>query len=126
MIRMSFTKNFYYDNDGNAQVSVAKGEPHYREQADLIFEERESDTKKFKTYRIIHASAEAQGKGFYKHDDGVNDGVKHVGDVNRVADEHPDLVIKRIDLRGEGRVVGSTNWRKTDWEGEPRGTHSFK
>lgn len=122
---MSFTKNFYYDSDGDVKVSVEKGEPHYREQADLIFEERESDNLKFKTYRVIHASTKAEDEGFYEYDDGDNDGVKHVGDVNRVVEKHPDLVIKRIDLRGEGRVIGSTNWRKTDWDGAPRGTHSF-
>ncbi len=113
---MSFTKNWVYDSDGNVVVKTEKGEPHYREQADLIFEQV-STSPKFNKYRIIHASDRAEAEGFFVHDDGINDGVKFVGDVNRIVDKYPDWVIKRIDKRGEGRVYGSTNWRKTDWNG---------
>ncbi len=117
---MSFTKNWIYDSDGNVVVKTEKGEPHYREQADLIFEEIDSGVPKKNKYRIIKASAAAEAENFFAHDDGGNNGVKFVSDVNRVADNHPDFVIIRIDKRGEGRVYGSTNWRKTDWKGGKR------
>jgi len=107
---MSFVKNWKYDANGLPVVDAKEGDPHYRAQADIVFVEVAKANRANSKIREFAVVGTPSAKATTEYPELAT--LEKVADVNHFYETHSDLVVFRVDYRGEGRIMGHTDPRK--------------